>query len=267
MPERPPDDLTPPGPPSEAPPEAPPQPPPGAGTANPYFGHPQPLAPASSTDKGLGWTGFGLSLAWCVPLLPLAGAVVSTIALARKRFRPRWVAVLALLAGLTGAALQVGVLASPDFWDGIQDGMNESLADEAEEARRSGQPTKIVPFKLKLGDCFDDPALAQLDPDETRMTETVTLLPCRSLHDLEVYAVFPIRGKDYPGTAAIDRVARSCFPAFKDFVGKTYDDSVLEIFYLFPTRASWRLLGDDKVTCVLGHPKRQTRGTLKGTRR
>jgi len=279
MSETPPEGLTPPGPPTAhdaEPPRggamsvddwiehargraAPPVP------TNPYLGAPRP-APAPSTDKGLGWTAFGLALALCFPLLPLAGAVLAVVALARRRFRPTWVAVLALLAGLAGTALQVAVVASPDFWDGIRDGVNESLEDETEDARRSGEPTEVNPFKLRKGDCINDAALKGIGDEQIR-TETVTLLPCRAKHDLEVYATLHVPGRKFPGQPAIDRTARGCFPAFKAYVGKAYPDSELEIFYYFPTEGSWRLLGDKTVTCVVGHPKHQVRGTLKGAKR
>jgi hypothetical protein len=194
----------------------------------------------------------------------LAGAVLAVVALARKRFRPRWVAVGALLVGLAGTGLQIAVVTSSAFWDGIQDGMNNSMEAETEDARRSGEPTEVNPFKLRKGDCINDPAIMGMG-DEQIETQTVTLLPCRDEHDLEVYATLQVPGKTFPGQTAIDQTAAGCFPAFKKYVGKAYGESDLEIFYYFPTARSWRLLEDKTVTCVLGHPKHRVRGSLEGS--
>lgn len=262
MSETPDNGLTPPGPSTYGPA----QPPAPAPPANPYFGAPPRQAPRPSTDGGLGWTAFGLAVVFCFPLLPLVGAVLAIVTLARKRFRPRWIAILALLAGLAGTGLQVLVVTSDAFWDGVRDGVNESLEDETEEARRSGEPTEVNPFRLRKGDCINDAALKGIG-DEQIEAETVTLLPCRDPHDLEVYATLRVPGKDYPGTPAIDRAAAGCFPAFKKFVGKPYSASELEIYYYFPTERSWKLLGDKIVTCVTGHPKRPVRRTLAGSKR
>jgi hypothetical protein len=261
--------LTPPGPGQEPaagndPGLAPPPPPPAPG--NPYFGAPAPRPPAPATDKPLGWTALGLSIPFCFPLLPLVGAVLAIVTLARRRFRPRWVAVIALVLGLLGTAGQVALVTSEDFWKGLQDGMNESLEDEADDARRSGEPTEIAPFKLREGDCIIDPTLKGVG-DEQVETQTVTLLPCKDKHDLEVYAVLTLPGDDYPGQAAIDKAAGGCFPRFAKFVGKAYGQSELEIYYYFPTAQSWRLLGDKTITCVAGHPQHPVAGTLEGSKR
>lgn len=228
---------------------------------------PPSAAPDRGGDKGLGWTGFALALVLCFPLLPLVGAVLAIVTIARRRFRPMWVAWLTLLIGLAGTALQVGVVARGDVWGEIQEAMNDSLEDEAEDARRSGEPTEISPLKLRPGDCVNDAAVKGIRGDDIVYKATVTLLPCKNLHDVEVYATLEVPGGDFPGQDAIDEVAGGCFPAFKKYVGKAYGESDYEIYYYFPTKQSWKVLGDRIVTCLAGHPKRQVRGSIEGTKR
>lgn len=258
-----PGDLVPPGGHGPTPPEPGPPPP---GLPLPSYGMPG-LAPAppAGSDKGLGWTGFGLALAFCVPCLPIVGIVIAIITLARRRFRPRWVAVVALLLGIGSTALQAAAV--PELIDGLRDGINDSIERDTDDARRAGEPREVSVLKLEAGDCINSPALKGIEGDETVMTETVTLLPCKDKHDLEVYAVLPLRAGDYPGQTAIDRRAGACFPAFRRFVGKPYAQSRFEVFYTFPTKQSWDLLGDRNVTCLAGHPKQKVAGTLKNRRR
>lgn len=239
-------------------------PPPGPSS---YYDPPGPYtSPAAppSTDKGLGWTGFGLALVVCVPCLPLVGLVIAIIALARRRFRPRWVAVLTLVLGLGATALQVAVV--PSLLDAIRYGVNDSLDESTDRARRSGEPTEIAPFKLRAGDCFNDPAAARSGTEQIE-AGFVTLLPCASEHDLEVYASLRIPGDSFPGQAAIERRAEKCLERFRGFVGKAYADSRLEVVYYFPSKRSWKLLDDRTLTCAVGHPEHRVTGTLRNRRR
>lgn len=260
-------DLTPPGPPQDGAPPPPPPPPPGFAARNPYAPVPPPSTGRAQGDSALGWTAFGLAVVCCIPVLPLAAAVLAIITLVRGRFRPRWLAVVTLVLGLVGTGLQFALVASDGFWEGFRDGINDSLEEEAQDARDSGEPTEIVPAKLENGDCFNSPDLKSAGVDEEVYTDTVTLLPCADRHDLEVYATYEMPEGDYPGQAAVDREARRCFPAFQDFVGVPYGSSELEVFYYFPTSRSWNLLGDRTVTCAVGHPKHPVRGSLEGSKR
>ena len=61
-------------------------------------------------------------------------------------------------------------------------------------------------------------------------------------------------------------MTQNCNPAFDAYIGKAYDDSDLDIFYLTPTDDSWRS-GDRTVKCAAYHPKiHRLRGSLRGTR-
>lgn len=265
--------LTPPGPPApDQPSNQPFNQPFNQPNSNPYgqpaapaYGAPlHPAPPPQRRDAGLGWTAFGLAFVLCVPLLPLVGAVLAILTLARRRFRPRWVAVLALVVGLLATELQAAAV--PSFIDGVQEGLKDSVDDEAEDARRSGDSGEVSTLALKLGDCFDSAQLKGAGT-ETVITETVILVPCARKHDLEIFASYTLRGDDFPGQAAIDREGAKCVAAFQKFVGVAYDDSVFEFIYTFPTKRSWRILDDREVQCAIGHPKQKVTGSLRNRRR
>lgn len=243
-------------------------PPPPPGDPLPYYGAPPPTyggPPPPGNDKGLGWTGFALALVVCVPCLPIVGLVIAVIALARRRFRPRWVAALTVVLGLAVTGLQVAMV--PTILDGIKDGMNDSLDASTDEARRSGEPTEVPTLKLRVGDCFNDPSVRQAGPDEQVESGMVTLLPCSRKHDLEIYATVRVPDGDFPGQAAIDERTRDCIKRFRKFVGLPYPESRFEVYYYFPTKQSWRLFDDHAIQCAVGHPERRVTGTLRDKKR
>ncbi|WP_418058277.1 hypothetical protein [Pimelobacter simplex] len=248
-----------------------PPPPPPPGDPLPYYGGPPPAYGGPPTalppgnDKGLGWTGFALALVVCVPCLPIVGLVIAIVALARRRFQPRWVAALTVVLGLAATGLQVAMV--PPILDGIRDGVNDSIDASTEEARRSGEPSEVPTLKLRAGDCFNDPNLRRADPDEQVESGTVTLLPCTRKHDLEIYATLRVPGGKFPGQAAIERRTTECIKRFRKFVGVPYPDSQFEVYYYYPTKLSWRLFDDHAIQCAVGHPERRVTGTLRDRKR
>ena len=113
---------------------------------------------------------------------------------------------------------------------------------------------------LRVGDCFDDK-----DPSADQIGD-VKAVPCTTEHEFEVFYVGAMGDGSYPtGDAFETYVTQNCDPAFGAYIGKAYDDSDLDIFYLTPTDDSWRL-GDRTVKCAAYHPNnsRLTR-PLRGT--
>jgi hypothetical protein len=100
---------------------------------------------------------------------------------------------------------------------------------------------------LEAGDCFDerDPAAAIVDE--------VALRPCTEPHEKEVFAVveLPAAGDvRYDEEQIFIDGERACEGAFEGYVGISYDDSALWLFFIYPDRSAWRS-GDRMVTCAL----------------
>lgn len=112
---------------------------------------------------------------------------------------------------------------------------------------------------LQLGDCFNDPASAEV--------ETVIVVPCDADHDFEVYHLFELPDGEYPGPEKLEEQwIQGCLPEFEPFVGVSFDESGLDISAIFPTEQSWEDLDDREVLCsvtaVDGSPRRSSaRGT------
>lgn len=101
---------------------------------------------------------------------------------------------------------------------------------------------------LAAGQCWDDP----LSP----VTEILEVdgVPCSDPHDNEVFALVdhPL-GSDapYPGIEQIELDSlRHCLEGWETYVGVPFAESPLDIFYIYPTEASWSA-EDREIICSL----------------
>ncbi|NLG54415.1 MAG: hypothetical protein GX542_02010 [Rhodococcus sp.] len=129
----------------------------------------------------------------------------------------------------------------------------------------SVEPEEVDVFDLTVGDCLvEDLGFGEESVTVEGGQKTV---PCSEPHTFEVYHEHVMTGRSYPGEdAAIDEAAEECSIAFDSFVGMDYQDSVLDLFYLYPTEESWAE-GDRVVSCLIGDPDGETSGTLRGANR
>jgi hypothetical protein len=113
---------------------------------------------------------------------------------------------------------------------------------------------------LRVGDCFDlkDPSADQVDD--------VTAGPCTVAHEFEMFFVGSLPAGPFPADSVFETyVTDNCYPAFGAYVGRSYGDSALEMYWLAPTTDAW-VAGDRSVQCAVYHPvvNRQTQ-SLKGS--
>jgi hypothetical protein len=104
--------------------------------------------------------------------------------------------------------------------------------------------------ELRVGDCFD-----LKDPDAEEVYK-VTAKPCAEAHEFEVFYTGEMPDGDFPTDpdATFEAfVADECLPAFRAYVGLPYEDSVLELFYFFPSKDAWGG-GDHSVQCAAYDP-------------
>jgi hypothetical protein len=114
---------------------------------------------------------------------------------------------------------------------------------------------------LQVGDCL-------ADFEEAMQASGVQPAPCSEPHSDEIYAAGSIDGFDeFPGSAAIEAAARRiCLAEYEAFVGRSYEDSVLDISYLVPTEDSWAD-DDRRVLCTIFDPLDEVTGSLRGAER
>ena len=103
----------------------------------------------------------------------------------------------------------------------------------------------FVPLKLAAGTCFDDPN----DDVDLVTPEDIPIVDCGAPHANEVYGSYDIGGDDFPGAASVHAQADGiCYDAFETYVGTTYETSVYDFSWYFPTEESWPI-GGTNIIC------------------
>ncbi|WP_433221213.1 septum formation family protein [Dactylosporangium sp. CS-047395] len=110
---------------------------------------------------------------------------------------------------------------------------------------------------LRTGDCIDKL------PRSASVTY-VAGMPCTQEHGWEVFATFDLDGRGgYPGEDAVHKLAEDgCNERLEGFSAKALDDDTVELYGLFPSRASWLENYDHTVTCLIGSDTARFTGTL-----
>jgi hypothetical protein len=106
----------------------------------------------------------------------------------------------------------------------------------------------LVSNDLRVGDCWDmkDPSAHTVD--------SVAAKPCAETHEYEVIYIGAVPGDTYPTDDAFQAYVESaCVPAFGAYIGKDYQDSGLDISWLYPDTDSWSS-GDRTVECSAYDP-------------
>lgn len=107
-------------------------------------------------------------------------------------------------------------------------------------------------FSLKVGDCIDMDALEALYQGDSAELDAVPVVPCADAHTGEVFGETTLPEGDYPGEEAVSTAADDfCLPAFTDFVGLTYDESIYQYFPFTPTSEGWTVGADRVIQCVI----------------
>lgn len=111
--------------------------------------------------------------------------------------------------------------------------------------------------RLQVGDCMSGDIIGKTN-------YSVDVLPCSQTHTYEAFANFELPDGDFPGA---DRVAQlsdaGCVERFTDYVGKPFEESTVDLTYLFPIEDSWSI--DRGVTCLVTDG--ETTGSLQGVGR
>jgi hypothetical protein len=77
----------------------------------------------------------------------------------------------------------------------------------------------------------------------------VPIVDCDEPHDNEVIANEDLTGSDYPGQEQVEnRASQICYDQFAPYVGISYEESIYDIGWLFPTADTWAA-GDREVIC------------------
>lgn len=120
---------------------------------------------------------------------------------------------------------------------------NTTRNDDGEIVESGG----LGAFQMQVGDCFN----RSVDED-AELVASVEGMPCSVPHDNEVFAEFDVTpAAIYPGEDPIYEEAWfACQARFEDWVGRPYEESILEINVFTPSAGSWAE-GDREATCFV----------------
>ena len=121
-------------------------------------------------------------------------------------------------------------------------------------------------FSLKVGDCYNGPAL----PTEDYIVVTnVELVSCDDPHENEVYAVFELPDSSWKGVEYVFEQAEiGCVARFEAFVGIEYKLSTLYADIIYPLEKGWKEEDDRKVQCsITEESAMKVSGSAKDSRR
>lgn len=129
----------------------------------------------------------------------------------------------------------------------------------------SGEITRggdLVASDLRVGDCFD------LKDASTDQIGEVNAVPCEVAHEYEMYFVGTMADGAFPSDDAFEAFFEAnCIDSFEAYVGKSYQASELDIFWLVPVEDGWNA-GDRSVQCAVYHPQiSRLTESLKGSGR
>lgn len=121
-------------------------------------------------------------------------------------------------------------------------------------------------FDMRVGDCFGS-SIDQLGEGDAEVS-SVAGVPCSEPHESEVYASFDAGFSSFPGEESLsDSASEECLARFEAFVELPYEDSILDITYMYPTEESWTGAGDRQVSCSVYHMLGEDLiGTARGSR-
>jgi Septum formation len=107
-------------------------------------------------------------------------------------------------------------------------------------------------FKLQAGDCVNTPD-----------GQVVSVLPCSTPHQAEVFAAFSLPGSAWPGTTAVEAAASSgCASRLAGYLNPQLAVSLAQA-YVFPDKVAWTA-GTRTVICEVRATSGQLTGSVRG---
>lgn len=112
-------------------------------------------------------------------------------------------------------------------------------------------------FSVRVGDCLNA-------ADLSGEVQKVPAVPCTEPHDAEIIAEQKLTGDARPTEDEITSQADTfCRSEFESWAGVAFDDSDLDVTYMYPTKDSWAQ-GDRTLQCIVQSAEKVS-GTMKGS--
>jgi hypothetical protein len=248
-----------------SPAELDPFPRPGAYPGSPSGSPGGPGAPAPPSGPANGWAiaAFILGLLGAFPL-GIIFAIVALRQIGDSRQRGKGLALAGLaLSIIWGAALAVylvlgnsGTPAGQSAGGGSHPSASSSSAPASPGSSHGRSQTSV--FDLRTGQCFQNPPASQAVLGITY----VTVVPCTTLHNAQVFVEFPATGTSYPGSASLKSQAnQGCQSRVAKNLETSKITSSMNLHFLYPLSTSWGQ-GHRSITCLVVDSKTELKSSL-----
>jgi hypothetical protein len=113
-------------------------------------------------------------------------------------------------------------------------------------------------FALRAGDCFQNPR-----GDQSVLGITyVTVVPCTTPHDAQVFVAFTAAGTSYPGTAALKHQAdQGCHARLSGLLVTSKITSTMSLRFFYPLASSWSS-GHRTISCLIVDSAKDLKSSL-----
>jgi len=120
---------------------------------------------------------------------------------------------------------------------------------------------RVPILQVASGMCFEQQAMK--DSGQTYIWP----IDCTKPHNSEVFYADSLPAGDYPDQDGwVANVKQYCHPAFKDYVGLDFNESRLDVYYVYPPQAEWNA-GDRILVCYAVDPAGDRTSTVAGTKK
>lgn len=123
------------------------------------------------------------------------------------------------------------------------DGRDIVATEDIDTAIDTAAANNVDVLDMRLGDCLYSPT------GDGGTVSSLSVVPCDTPHEDEVYYVFALEDGPFPGDDMDDIVWDVCTAEFERFIDIDWNKSDLEWWPLVPTQQSWNG-GDRDVLCM-----------------
>ena len=238
---------------------------PGAYPGGPSGSPGGPGAPAPPSGPANGWAiaAFILGLLGGF-LLGIIFAIVALRQIGDSRQRGKGLAIAGLaLSIIWGAALAVYLVlgnsstpAGQSAGGGSHPSASASSSSAGASSGHNNSQTSV--FDLRTGQCFQNPPASQAVLGITY----VTVVPCTTLHNAQVFVEFPATGSSYPGSASLKHQADvGCHSRIAGNIETSKITSSMSLHFLYPLSTSWGQ-GHRTISCLIVDSKTELKSSL-----
>ena len=213
---------------------------------HPYQAYTYGQQPPKQTINGLAITSFILGLIGGT-ILSLIFGIVGLVQIRKRGQRGRGFAI----AGMILAVIWIGVAVALV--------LNGTLSFNKQPSTTGvTKPGRINIFALRVGDCFQNPP-----PSQSALGVTdVSVVPCTTAHNAQVFAQFDATNHSYPGSAALIKEAQTgCQSRISANVNRSKITSTMTLRFLYPEPQSWTN-GRRLITCLIVDSSKDLRSTV-----